>query len=193
MKKLLILVLTMILAMGMLSFAAADSAQAQGETGRTLVVFYSSTGTTEGIANIIAQTLEADVLRLIPVVPYTSEDLVWSNENSRTAREWANPETRVVELEANTVENWDEYDTVFIGYPLWWGIAAWPVNNFMEANDFTGKTVIPFCTSGSSGFGQSGALLEEMAGTGEWVEGRRFSASSSEDAVIEWLGDLGLM
>ena len=93
---------------------------------------------------------------------------------------------------ADTVEGWDQYDTVFIGYPIWWGIAAWPVDAFIEANDFTGKTVIPFCTSASSGLGESGELLAEMAGTGDWLEGHRFSSNVSESDVQSWLDGLGL-
>ena len=99
---------------------------------------------------------------------------------------------RDIALVADTVDNWDSYDTVFIGYPIWWGIAAWPVDSFIEANDFTGKTVIPFCTSSSSGLGQSGELLAEMAGTGNWQEGHRFSSSVSEADVQEWLDGLNL-
>ena len=93
---------------------------------------------------------------------------------------------------ADTVENWEQYDTVFIGYPIWWGIAAWPVDGFVEANDFTGKTVISFCTSASSGLGESGQLLAEMAGTGDWQEGMRFSSSVSEADVQEWIDSLNL-
>ena len=94
---------------------------------------------------------------------------------------------RNVELVADTVENWDDYDTVFIGYPIWWGIAAWPVDSFVEANDFTGKTVIPFATSASSGLGQSGKLLAELAGTGDWQEGQRFRSSVSEEDIQAWV------
>ena len=90
------------------------------------------------------------------------------------------------------MENWDSYDTVFIGYPIWWGIAAWPTDSFVAANDFTGKTVIPFCTSSSSGFGESGQLLAELAGTGEWLEGQRFSSSVDESGVVEWVNGLNI-
>ena len=99
---------------------------------------------------------------------------------------------RDVELTTTEVENWDSYDTVFIGYPIWWGIAAWPVDGFVEANDFTGKTVIPFCTSSSSGLGQSGELLAELAGTGDWQDGERFRSSASQEDVNEWVDSLGL-
>ena len=97
-----------------------------------------------------------------------------------------------MELTTTQVENWDSYDTVFIGYPIWWGIAAWPVDGFVEANDFTGKTVIPFCTSSSSGLGESGELLAELAGTGDWQEGQQFRSSVSQEDVNEWVDSLGL-
>ena len=90
------------------------------------------------------------------------------------------------------VPDWDSYDTAFIGYPIWWGIAAWPVDTFVKNNDFTGKTVIPFATSSSSGMGQSGSLLADMAGTGEWQEGQRFSSGVSSDDVQSWVNGLGL-
>lgn len=90
------------------------------------------------------------------------------------------------------IENLDNYDTIFIGYPIWWGEAAWPVDSFVENNDFTGKTVIPFATSASSGMGESGQLLADMAGTGDWQEGQRFSSSADEADVQEWIDGLGL-
>ena len=90
------------------------------------------------------------------------------------------------------MENWDSYDAIFIGYPIWWGIAAWPVDGFVEANDFTGKTVIPFCTSSSSGLGQSGELLAELAGTGDWQEGERFRGGASAADVAAWVESLDL-
>ena len=93
---------------------------------------------------------------------------------------------------SETAPDWDSYETVFIGYPIWWGIAAWPVDGFIAANDFTGKTVIPFCTSASSGLGESGDLLEEMAGTGDWLAGERFSSGVSEEDVKAWVDGLGL-
>ena len=160
--------------------------------GKTLVVYYSATGNTEQAANYIAQVTGGDLFALEPVEPYTTEDLNYSNEDSRVSFEHENPDARQVELTASTVENWEEYDTIFLGYPIWWGIAAWPVDGFIEANDFTGKTVIPFCTSASSGLGESGQLLAEMAGTGNWLEGQRFSSSVSQEDIQAWVESLGL-
>ena len=162
------------------------------ETGNTLVVYFSATGNTEEAAGYIADLTGGDLFELEPVEPYTDEDLNYNNEDSRVFQEHADESLRDIELVADTVENWDSYDTVFIGYPIWWGIAAWPVDTFVEANDFTGKTVIPFCTSASSGLGESGELLAELAGTGDWQEGMRFRSSVSETDVQEWLDSLNL-
>ena len=159
----------------------------EGQTGKNLVVYFSATGNTEQAAGYIADLTEGDLFELEPADPYTDEDLNYGNENSCVSREYADESLRTVELLADTVENWESYDTVFIGYPIWWGIAAWPVDTFVKANDFTGKTVIPFCTSASSGLGESGELLAELAGTGDWQEGIRFRSSVSESDVQEWL------
>ena len=166
--------------------------ETEGDAGGTLVVYYSATGNTEQVANYIADITGGDLFELEPVEPYTSDDLDWTDDNSRVSQEYYDESLRDVELVADTVENWDSYDTVFIGYPIWWGIAAWPTDGFVEANDFTGKTVIPFCTSASSGIGESGELLAELAGTGDWQEGMRFRSSVSESDVQEWLDSLNL-
>ena len=171
---------------------AGEETEAEAGTGKMLVVYYSATGNTEEVANAIAAATGADVFELEPADPYTDEDLNWTDENSRVTVEHDNPDQRDVELVADTVDNWEEYDTVFIGYPIWWGIAAWPVDTFVEANDFTGKTVIPFCTSSSSDLGESGQLLAEMAGTGDWQEGMRFRSGVDEADVQEWVNGLGL-
>lgn len=158
--------------------------------GRVLVAYFSATGNTEAVAQTIADTLDGDLFEIVPADPYTADDLDWTEAGSRVNAEHDDPSLRDVELVADTVDNWDEYDTVFIGYPIWWGIAAWPVDSFVEANDFAGKTVIPFCTSSSSGLGESGELLAELAGTGNWLEGQRFRSSVSEADVAEWVNGL---
>ena len=160
--------------------------------GKTLIVYYSASGNTEEVANYIASATGGDLFEIVPTEIYTNADLDWTDDDSRVSREHDNEDERDVPLVSDTVDNWDEYDTVFIGYPIWWGIAAWPVDGFIKANDFTGKTVIPFCTSSSSGLGESGELLEEMAGTGEWLEGERFRSGASEETVRSWVEGLGL-
>lgn len=172
--------------------SAAPEASDAPSGGKTLVVYYSATGNTQEAASLIAELTGGDLFELEPADPYTDEDLNYSDENSRVVYEHDNPDARDVALVQNTVDNWDEYDTVFLGYPIWWGIAAWPVNDFVTANDFTGKTVIPFCTSASSGLGESGELLAEMAGTGDWLEGQRFPSRVSQEDVQTWLDGLGL-
>ena len=152
----------------------------------------ADSGSVRGVAGYIAQATGGDIFEITPAQPYTDDDLNWSDSDSRVTREHEDESLRDVELTTTEVENWDSYDTVFIGYPIWWGIAAWPVDGFVEANDFTGKTVIPFCTSSSSGLGESGELLAELAGTGDWQEGQRFRSSASQEDVNEWVDSLGL-
>ena len=160
--------------------------------GKILVAYFSASGNTEAVANAIADTLDADLFEMVPEAPYTSADLNWTDSSSRVNAEHNDPSKQDVKLAKNTVDNWADYDTVFIGYPIWWGIAAWPVNDFVKNNDFTGKTVIPFCTSTSSGLGQSGTLLEEMANGGNWQEGRRFSERASQSDIAAWANGLDL-
>ena len=159
---------------------------------KTLVVYYSASGNTKDVAEKIAKITEADLFEIEPVEPYTDDDLDWTDDDSRVSREHDDESLRDVELVSTTVDNWDSYDTVYIGYPIWWGIAAWPVDNFVKENDFTGKTVIPFCTAATSGIGDSGNLLEEMTGTGDWKEGERFHGGASESDISSWIDSLGL-
>ena len=161
-------------------------------SGKVLVTYYSASGNTKRVAEDIADAAGADLFEITPTEPYTSDDLNWTDDNSRVSREHDDGSLRDVELVTTEVENWDDYDTVFIGYPIWWGIAAWPVDNFVKDNDFTGKTVIPFATSSFSGMGQSGELLQEMAGTGDWQDGQRFASSVDQKDVADWVSELGL-
>ena len=175
------------------STAPAESEpETQPETGKTLVVYYSASGNTERVAKDIAEAAGADLFEIVPTEVYTNDDLDWTNPDSRVSREHDDESLRDVPLTTTEVPGWDSYDTVFIGYPIWWGIAAWPVDTFVKNNDFTGKTVIPFATSSSSGMGQSGSLLADMGGTGEWQEGQRFSSGVSSDDVQSWVNGLGL-
>ena len=148
-------------------------------------------GNTERVAEWIAETTGGELFKLEPVDPYTDEDLNYNDDDSRVSEEYADESLRNVELVADTADDWKDVEKVYIGYPVWWGIAAWPVNTFVEANDFTGKTVIPFCTSASSGLGDSGELLKEAAGAGNWLDGMRFSSGVSQTEVAEWIQSLG--
>lgn len=170
----------------------ADDTTAAASNGKTLVVYYSATGNTKNVAETIAQVTGGDLFEIEPKEPYTDDDLDWTNDDSRVSREHEDESARDVELTSTEVPDWDSYDTVYIGYPIWWGIAAWPVDGFVKANDFTGKTVVTFCTATSSGIGQSGDLLEEMAGTGNWISGERFRSGATEDDIRAWIDGLGL-
>lgn len=170
----------------------SKSADENTQNSKILVVYYSATGSTKTVAETIANTSKADLFEITPVDPYSDEDLNWTNDNSRVSIEHNDESKRDIPLTKTTPNNWADYETVFIGYPIWWGIAAWPVNNFVKSNDFSGKTVIPFCTSSSSGLGQSGKLLSDMAGTGNWQNGERFSSDVSSSNVESWVNSLGL-
>lgn len=177
------------------STAASDSTTAQTTPSsgkKTLIVYYSASGSTKAVAQNIAESADADIFEITPVNPYTSDDLNWTNNNSRVSKEHNDESLRNVELTKVTPDNWDSYDTVLIGYPIWWGIAAWPVDTFVKGNDFTGKTVIPFCTSTSSGLGDSGTRLQKLAGTGNWQAGQRFSSGASASEVSKWVKSLKL-
>ena len=172
------------------------TAQAPEDWGSVLVVYFSAQGHTEAVAGYIAEATGGDVFELIPVNEYTSEDLNWNDSGSRVVQEYEAKQEGTLEdvaLTDTTADGWEDYDTVFIGYPIWWGIAAWPVNGFVTSNDFTGKNIVPFCTSSSSDLGESGNLLSDMAGEGNWLTWHRFRSSASESDVRDWLGDLGVI
>ena len=169
-----------------------DSTEETTTDGKALVVYYSATGTTERAAQLIADAIGADLFEVEPAEPYTTADLNYSDKNSRVSREHDDESLRDVALVSAEVPDWDSYDTVFIGYPIWWGSAAWPMNGFVTDNDFTGKTVIPFATAASSGMGDSGTDLAKLAGTGDWLDGQRFFSSTTADDIQSWLDTLGL-
>lgn len=143
-------------------------------------------GNVQQLAGWVQEETGGDLFPIQVTEPYSSDWDECLDRANQERRDDARPELE------ESVENLSDYDTVFLGYPIWWGIAAWPVDSFVEANDFTGKTVIPFCTSASSGLGDSGALLAEMAGTGDWQEGMRFRSGADEADVQEWVSGLGL-
>lgn len=155
-----------------------------------LVVYYSAQNHTKSVAEKIAKNLNADIFEIVPEDVYTSDDLNWTNSNSRVSREHNDESLRDVKLKNTKVNNWEDYDTVLIGYPIWLGIAAWPVDNFVKDNNFDGKKVIPFCTSSSSDLGQSGKLLQKEANSGNWMDGHRFSSNASDSDIQEWTDNL---
>ena len=170
----------------------ADNSRADGENGlgNVLVVYYSAQGHTKAVADAVTSALDADSFELAPETPYTTEDLNWRDESSRVNAEHNDPQLRDIPLVQATPEGFADYDTILLGYPIWWGGASWVMNRFVQDNDFSGKTVIPFCTSQSSGAGESAVDLEALAGTGAWQEATRFSESVAPEAVQAWAATL---
>lgn len=158
--------------------------------GNTLVVFFSCTNTTKGIADRIVEATDAATWRIVPEVAYTSEDLNYNNSSSRANREQNNPSARPAIK--GKCENLADYNVVFLGYPIWWGKAPKVIFTFLESHDLTGKTIIPFCTSHSSGIGSSDTDLHRLATGAEWRQGRRFSGNESKETIENWIESMDL-
>jgi flavodoxin len=148
-----------------------------------LVVYFSATGTTKGVAENIAKITDADIYEIVPEQKYTTADLDWNDQNSRTTKEQNDSSVRP--KIAGKKLKLDSYKTVYIGYPIWWGEEPRIMDTFVESYDFSGKTVIPFCTSGGSGIGSSGANLEKNAKSGKWLEGERLDSSSDLESWVK--------
>lgn len=168
---------------------AANAADATDTVsgGKTLVVFFSATGTTKGVAQMIANATGADTYEILAAQPYTGADLNWNDKTSRTTTEQNDKSVRP-EIGSEKI-SLDGYTTIYVGYPIWWGEEPRIMDTFAESYDFSGKTMIPFCTSGGSGIGSSGKNLAERAGTGNWIEGDRLSADTD---IAAWIKGLNL-
>ena len=182
MKKMIALLMALCLLLG--AGALAENAAHSD----ALVVYFSCTGTTKGVAEKLAKVTGADLYEIVPAVPYTDEDLNYSDRSTRATSEQDHPDTRP-EIGGEDIDL-AGYNIVYIGYPIWWGEEPRILCTFVEAHDFTGMTVIPFCTSGGSGIGRSGRDLAELAGTGTWLDGARHSGSISEDELLAWVNGL---
>lgn len=172
-----------------------ETQQGEGETSegqemKVLVAYFSATNTTKGVAEHIADGLHADLYEIVPEEPYTDADLNYNDNNSRTTIEMNDPDFRPAI--SDSVENMEQYDIIFIGYPIWWGEAPRIVSTFVESYDFSGKTIVPFCTSGSSGVGSSATNLEQLTSGATWLDGKRFSGGVSGEELMEWVNSLGL-
>ena len=168
----------------------APDTDTESEGTKVLVVYFSATNTTEGVAEHIANGLNADIYEIVPEDPYTDADLNYNDNNSRTTIEMNDPNARPAI--SGSVENMEQYDIIFVGYPIWWGEAPRIVSTFMESYDFSGKTIVPFCTSGGSGIGSSASNLERLTSGATWLDGRRLNGSDSQDTVMEWVNSLDL-
>lgn len=157
---------------------------------KILTAYFSASGNTEKLARMIAEKSGSDLFQIVPVQPYTSDDLNWMNKQSRSSIEMADPSCRpeISEL----VKHMDQYDVVLLGFPIWWYIAPRIIETFLEMYDFSGKTIIPFATSGGSGMGRTVAVLKECCSNGtKWNEGRRFGSADGQE-VSQWLRSLCL-
>ncbi len=207
MRKLLLLLIALMLFFTITACSSSNSTSTEGtnneETAEAvgddegtkpqdqiLVAYFSATGNTANVANMITDALNCTEFQIMPTQPYSEEDLNYDNPDSRVSVEHNNPD-RNVEINQITPDGWDNYDTVFIGYPIWWGEAAYPVDTFVKNNNFENKVVVPFCTSGSSGIGQSAKNLEQLTKTGNWLDGMRFPSDATTSDVDNWLQEIG--
>ena len=169
--------------------SAQGSSDTPSETGKdTLVVYFSATGTTRGVAEKIADIEDADLYEILAAKPYTDADLNWSDSDSRTTKEQNDSSVRP-EIGSEPIDL-SSYSRIYVGYPIWWGEEPRIMDTFVESYDFGDATVIPFCTSSSSGIGRSGKNLADLAGSGNWLDGERFSGSVSEDELRTWINGL---
>ena len=193
MKKILAVLFALILSVsGLAMTAAAEEAAPQilEPTSHILVVYFSATGTTRGVAEKLAEGLSADLYEIVPEEPYTDADLNYNNSRSRTSIETDDPACRPAI--AGELPDLAPWDTVFIGYPIWWGDTPRIVSNFVEQVDLTDKTLAVFFTSGSSGLGKSMNHLAEQSGAGNWLEGKRFTTRTTVEELVSWAKGLGI-
>ena len=168
--------------------ASSEVTESSEENGGTLVVYFSATGTTKGVAEKIAGITGADTYEIKAAQEYTDADLNWNDSNSRSTKEQDDSSVRP-EIGSEAV-SLDGYTTIYIGYPIWWGEEPRIMDTFVENYSFDGITIIPFCTSSSSGIGRSGQNLADNAGSGTWLDGKRFGAGASEDEIRSWIEEL---
>ncbi len=203
MKKTIAILLSLVMILGLAACGNSASRTEQLSTeensktdvsdvqeSKVLVAYFSATGTTEGVAEHIANGLNADIYEIVPEEPYTDADLNYDDNNSRTTIEMNDPDARPAI--SGSVENMEQYAIVFIGYPIWWGEAPKILSTFVESYDFSGKTIVPFCTSGSSDIGSSATNLEGLTSDARWLSGKRLNGSDSQATVMEWVNSLGL-
>ena len=151
---------------------------------KKLVAYFSASGVTKSTAERLAKAADADLFEIQPLVPYTKADLDWTNKKSRSSVEMSNPDSRP-EI-ANKVPDFEEYDTVFLGFPIWWYVAPTIINTFLESYDLAGKTVVPFATSGGSGMGRTNTELEQSCKGARLKEGKRFNINVKEAELKTW-------
>lgn len=156
---------------------------------RKLVAYFSASGVTAKVAETLAEAIGADIYEIEPAVPYSKADLDWTNQKSRSSVEMSDPTSRPAI--AGKRDNMDDYDTVFVGFPIWWYVAPTIINTFLESYDLTGKTIIPFATSGGSGMGETIEKLQPSCPNSKLIEGKVFKSRTSKSEIIGWADNLG--
>ncbi len=167
-----------------------SSGDPEDDGAKILIAYFSATNNTENIANHLDSILDADLYEIVPETPYTSADLDYNDSNSRSSQEMGDPDARPAIT--GSVDNMEQYEAIFLGYPIWWGEAPRIVNTFLESYDLNGKTIAPFCTSASSPMGSSATKLQELTDGTTWLEGQRFSGNASVSDVQSWVDGLNL-
>jgi flavodoxin len=157
---------------------------------RKLVAFFSASGVTAKVAEKLSDTIGADLFAIEPKVPYTKEDLDWMDKNSRSTLEMKDPASRP--KIARVRDNMEEYDTVFVGFPIWWYVAPTIINTFLESYDLTGKTIIPFATSGGSGMGKTNEKLMPSCKGAKLLDGKVLKANVGVKELDEWVAGLSI-
>lgn len=168
-----------------------DETPEEADDGKKiLIAYFSATNNTENIANLLNEILDADLYEIVPETPYTSDDLNYNDSSSRSSQEMNDPDARPAI--SGSVDHMEQYDVIFLGYPIWWGEAPRIINTFLESYDLSGKTIVPFCTSASSPMGSSATRLQELTGSATWLDGQRFSGGASSSDVQSWVDSLNL-
>jgi len=170
---------------------SADTEEMGEGNSKVLVAYFSATGTTKTLAEYAADAMGADLYEIVPEEPYTDDDLNYSDRNTRATVEQNDINARPAI--SGSVENMEQYEIVFLAFPIWWGEEPRVMDTFVEAYDFSGKTIVPFCTSGGSGIGSSGRNMQSLStGDATWLDGERLSSSASREDMVDWINSLGL-
>lgn len=175
---------------GEVSLQPEESEPAAAAEAHVLVAYFSATGNTKAVAQNLQALLHADLYEILPEDPYTDEDLAYNNDNCRANREQNDPAARPAI--SGTLPHPEDYDVIFLGYPIWWGQAPKVIDTFLEGTQFGEVTIVPFCTSGSSGIGSSAENLHPLAPDANWLEGQRFGAGAVEEEIAQWIDSLKL-
>lgn len=184
MKNLLYILIACLTIVIILAFPYKHQKDSNMPNNKTLVAYFSATKNTEDVAGKLAHAIDADLFEIVPEQPYSDQDLDWQNDSSRSSLEMANKNSRP--KIANTVPDISQYNTIFIGFPIWWGREPSIIDTFMESYDFSNKTIVPFATSGTSDIGDSGKNMQSLSPNAHVFTGKRFTKDVPEEELKSW-------